>query len=230
MTPDVSPSYHRSAIAISLAVGVIGITFGVLAEAAGFDLPRTIVMSALVFTGASQFAAVGVIDSGGSGGAAVGSALLVGVRNAFYGPVVKRALPASAPGRLLAAQFVIDETTAMASAQDDDRHAAGAFWLTAVVLWTCWNAGSLLGALLGAALGQPETWGLDAAFPVAFMALLMPHVRTRPGRAAALGGALLAAVTLPLTPAGIPLAVAVLATGPAYLLLRRDPSYRPGSS
>ncbi len=86
---------RRDCLVVSLAVGVIGVTFGVFAEAAGFDLPRIVVMSALVFTGASQFAAVGVIDDGGTGGAAVGSALLLATRNALYGPVVRKMLPDS---------------------------------------------------------------------------------------------------------------------------------------
>ena len=88
--------YWRDCLVVSLAVGVIGVTFGVFADAAGFDLAQIVVMSALVFTGASQFAAVGVIDDGGSGGAAVGSALLLAARNSLYGPVARRALPASA--------------------------------------------------------------------------------------------------------------------------------------
>ena len=109
--------YWRDCLVVSLAVGVIGVTFGVFADAAGFDLAQVVVMSALVFTGASQFAAVGVIDDGGSGGAAVGSALLLAVRNALYGPVARRALPSSVLARLGSAHFVIDETTAMAAAQ-----------------------------------------------------------------------------------------------------------------
>ena len=119
-------SYWRDCLVVSLAVGVIGVTFGVFADAAGFDLAQIVVMSAFVFTGASQFAAVGVIDDGGSGGAAVGSALLLAARNALYGPVARRALPASALARLASAHFVIDETTAMAAAQDDSRDARGA--------------------------------------------------------------------------------------------------------
>ena len=156
---------RRDCLVVSLAVGVIGVTFGVFAEAAGFDLPRIVVMSALVFTGASQFAAVGVIDDGGTGGAAVGSALLLATRNALYGPVVRKNLPDSVLPRLGAAHFVIDETTAMAVAQPDRRAGWDAFWFTGVTLWICWNLGSLAGAALGSVLSTPETWGLDAAFP-----------------------------------------------------------------
>ena len=157
--------YVRDCIIVSLAVAPTGVTFGVVADAAGFDLARIVVMSALVFTGASQFAAVGVINDGGSGGAAVGSALLLAARNALYGPVMRRALPASTPARMGAAQFVIDETTALSTAQTNRRDATGAFWFSGVILWLVWNACSVAGALLGAVLGSPETWGPRRRLP-----------------------------------------------------------------
>ena len=221
--------YWRDCVVVSLAVGVIGVTFGVFADAAGFDLAQIVVMSALVFTGASQFAAVGVIDDGGSGGAAVGSALLLAVRNALYGPVVRRALPVGLAGRLGAAHFVIDETTAMAVAQTDHRHASGAFWFTAVTLWLCWNAGSVAGAVLGAVMGSPEAWGLDAAFPAIFVALLAPHVRTPAGRTSALVAAAVALGAVPVTASGIPILLAVSALIPAVFVQRRQPPTGPGA-
>ena len=218
----------RDCLVVSLAVGVIGVTFGVFADAAGFDLAQIVVMSALVFTGASQFAAVGVIDDGGSGGAAVGSALLLAARNSLYGPVARRALPSSMLARLGSAHFVIDETTAMAAAQDDTRDARGAFWLTAVTLWLFWNGGSILGALLGAVLDDPETWGLDAAFPAMFVALLAPHLRTAAGRTAAVVAAGVALGAVPVTASGIPILVSVSALLPAVYVQRRWRQSGPG--
>ncbi len=220
MTGGTRP-YWRDCLVVSLAVGVIGVTFGVFAEAAGFDLAQIVVMSAFVFTGASQFAAVGVINDGGSGGAAVGSALLLAARNALYGPVARRALPTALLARLGSAHFVIDETTAMAAAQDDLRDAAGAFWFTATTLWLCWNGGSVAGALLGAVLGEPETWGLDAAFPAMFVALLAPHVRTAAGWVAAAVAAAVALGTVPVTASGIPILLATSALLPAVFVQRR---------
>lgn len=206
---------------MSLAVAPTGVTFGVVADAAGFDLARIVVMSALVFTGASQFAAVGVINDGGSGGAAVGSALLLAARNALYGPVMRRTLPTSAPARMGAAQFVIDETTAISTAQANRRDAAGAFWFSGVILWLVWNACSVAGALLGAVLGNPETWGLDAAFPAILAALLAPHLRTAAGRTAALGAAAVALGVVPVTGAGVPILVSIVALAPALWVRAR---------
>ena len=220
------PGYRREAVVLCVAVGIIAMTFGVLADAAGFDLPRIVVLSALVFTGASQFAAVSAVASGGSGVAALGSALLIATRNALYGPVIARFLPRRLAIRLLGAHFVLDETTAMATAQPDERAAAGAFWFTGLLLWTLWNVGTVVGALLGAAIGNPGTWGLDTAFAASFVALLAPHVRTRPGQVAAFTGALIAVATLPTTPAGVPLLLASLGVIPAMAVRSREASGR----
>lgn len=216
--------HRREGLVLSIAVGIVAMTFGVLADAAGLSLPQIIVMSAFVFTGASQFAAVSVIDGGGSNYAAVGSALLLAARNALYGPVVGRLFEGSPLRRGLSAHFVIDETTAMASVQDDDETATDAFWWTALWLWSLWNIGSIAGSLLGSLIGEPQTWGLDAAFPAAFVALLVPHVRERPGRVAALVGGALAVAAVPISPAGVPLLVAAFGVIPGWLVGRRRES------
>lgn len=218
-----SRSYRRDCLVLSLAVGVTGITFGVLADAAGLDLPRIVAMSALMFTGASQFAVVGVIKDGGSGGAAAGSALLLAARNALYGPVVRRVLPDSTPVRLGAAQFVVDETTGMAAAQTGRRDAAGAFWFAGATLWLAWNLGSAAGALLGSFMGAAETWGLDAAFPAIFVTLLAGHLRTAAGRTAAVAAAAIALGSVPFTAPGIPILLSVLAVVPALYVRARRP-------
>ena len=220
---------------MSLAVGVTGITFGVLADAAGLDLPRIVVMSALMFTGASQFAVVGAIEDGGTGGTAAGAALLLAARNALYGPVVRRALPDSTPVRLGAAHFVVDETTGMAAAQTDRRDMAGAFWFTGATLWLAWNLGSAAGAVLGSFMGAAETWGLDAAFPAIFVTLLAGHLRTAAGRTAAVAAAAIALGSVPFTSSGLPILLSALALAPAlYVRTRRpglpDPANGPGTS
>ncbi|MEQ8840024.1 MAG: AzlC family ABC transporter permease [Acidimicrobiales bacterium] len=216
MTP-----HRREGLLLAIAVGVVAVTFGVLADAAGLTLPQIIVMSSLVFTGASQFAAVSVVDGGGTGAAAVGSAMLLAARNALYGPLVARLLPRGRVLRGIGTHLVIDETAAMASVQDNDADAADAFWWTAIWLWSLWNVGSVAGALIGSVIGEPETWGLDAAFPAAFLSLLVPHLRRIPGRVAAMVGAALAVAMVPITPAGVPLLVGALGILPAFAVARR---------
>ncbi|MEM7142186.1 MAG: AzlC family ABC transporter permease [Actinomycetota bacterium] len=213
--------HRREGLLLAVAVGVVGVTLGVLADAAGRSRPQILVMSARGFNGASQFAAVSVVDGGGSGGAAVGSAMLLAARNALYGPVVARLFGGSPASRAVAVHLTIDETAAMASVQDDDATAADAFWWTGVWLWTLWNLGSIGGALLGAVI-EPETWGLDAAFPAAFVALLAPHVRAAPGRVAAVLGAAIAIAMVPISPAGVPLLVAATAVVPALWWRTRE--------
>ena len=204
------PAYAADAIGIGIATGVYGISFGVLAVAAGLSAAQACAMSLLVFTGGSQFAAIGVIATGGPAATAVINGLLLGVRNAAYGLSLASLLRGSRPRRAVAAQLVIDESTAMARAQDDEDDARGAFWLTGASVFVCWNLGTLAGALAGGGLGNPASYGLDAMFPAAFLALLAPQLRQAGAPAAALTGALIAVVLLPLTPAGIPVLVASL--------------------
>jgi 4-azaleucine resistance transporter AzlC len=207
--------YRRNAVVLSLAVGVVGVTFGVFAVDAGLSVWQALAMSTFVFTGASQFAAVSVVGGGGSPVSAVGSALLLAARNALYGPVVAPTLGLRGWRRLVGAHFVIDETTAMATAEQDPDHARGAFRYTAVWLFLLWVGGTAVGAVAGNAVGDPEAWGLDAAFPAAFVALLLPHLRQRPGRVAAVLGGAIALVAVPLVPAGVPILLAALAVFPA---------------
>lgn len=213
-------SHVRDSIALGLAVGVFGLSFGVLASTSGLSTAKACALSLLVFTGASQFAAVGVVAAGGSPLSALGSALLLAARNAAYGLALSPVLPGGAGRRLVAAQLVIDESTAMSAAQPTPVDAATAFWVTGVSVFVCWNLGTVVGALAGNAIGDPATLGLDAAFPAGFIALAAPHLRQRRGRAAALAGAAIALVLLPLTPAGTPILAASLGVVPALLFAR----------
>src|SRR5215470_17747543 len=137
-----------AAAGIGIAVGVYGVSFGVLAVAAGLSPAQACVMSMLVFTGASQFAFVGVLAGGGGALAAMGPAVILAMRNAAYGLSLAPILPARLRDRALASQLVIDETTAMARAEDEPAAARRAFLATGVSVWVCWNAGTLVGALV----------------------------------------------------------------------------------
>lgn len=206
---------------LAAAVGLVGVTFGVLAATAGLSFLKALAMSVLVFTGASQFAAVSVIESGGSPISAVGSALLLAARNGLYGIRLAPLISGRLPKRALAAHFVIDETTGMATAQSDEVDAAGAFWFTGVALFCFWVAGTAAGVAAGELVGDPGVYGLDAAFPASFVALLAPQLRERPAQVAALAGGAIALVCVPLTPAGVPLLLSATAVGPALLVKLR---------
>lgn len=201
------PAYAVDALGIAVATGVAGVSFGVLAVGAGLSAAQACAMSLLVFTGGSQFATVGVIASGGSAAAAVAGGLLLALRNMAYGLSLTPLLRGR-PRRGLASHLVIDESTAMARAQDDPAAARGAFWFTGLAIFVLWNLGTLGGALAGGGLGDPRAYGLDAMFPAAFLALLVPQLKQLGAREAALAGALIAVVLVPLTPAGLPVLAA----------------------
>ncbi|MBB5789857.1 AzlC family ABC transporter permease [Jiangella mangrovi] len=215
---------RRDAAGIAAYAAAFGASFGAVSVASGLNVWQTMVLSLVMFSGASQFALVGVIGSGGAGLAAVPTALLLGVRNAFYGVPLTRILgrrSLSGPRRLVTAQLVIDETTAMAVGHDEPESQRYAFWTTGVLLFILWNAGTLVGALGGSAIGEPETLGLDAMIPAAFLALLWPRLRTVEGRVVAAGGALVATALIPLVPAGVPVLAAAPIAVVAGLLPRR---------
>ncbi|MTD45332.1 branched-chain amino acid ABC transporter permease [Conexibacter sp. W3-3-2] len=210
----------RAALAIGLATGAYAVSYGVLAVAAGLSVAQTCAMSALVFTGASQFAVIGVLGAGGSAAAALAPALLLAARNGLYGLALAPVLRGGRLRRGVEAQLVIDESTAMARAQADPHGAHRAFLLTGLSVFVCWNAGSLAGALAGEGIGDPRALGLDAMFPAAFLALLWPQLRDRATRTAAGVGAAVAVALVPVAPAGLPILAAVLGVLPGLRALR----------
>jgi len=208
------------AAGIGIAVGVYGVSFGVLAVTAGMSPAQACLMSMLVFTGASQFAFVGVLAGGGGALAAVGPAVVLAVRNAAYGLSLAPMLRGRLRDRALFAHLVIDESTAMARAHDDPDRARRAFVATGVSVWLCWSAGTLAGAMLGGGLGDPRALGLDAMFPAAFLALLAPQLR-RPGApVAAVAGAAVAIAMVPFAPAGVPVIAALVGVVPGALVAK----------
>lgn len=208
----------RNAIVLGMAIGVFGIAFGVLAVQAGLSPWQALAMSLLVFTGGSQFAAIGVIDAGGTTAAALGAALLLATRNGVYGAALAARFGKRLRPRVIATQLVIDESTAMSAARDDDDVAIEAFWAAGLSVYVFWNLGTAIGAWGGQIIGDPETLGLDAALPAGFVAMMLPLARSRRGLAAALCGGLIALVALPLVPPGLPVILAGLGVIPVLLL------------
>ena len=200
----------RDALGIAIASGAYAISFGAISTAAGLSLWQTCLLSSVMFTGASQFALVGVIGGGGSVWAGALAAALLGSRNALYGLRLTSLLNVRGWRRFAASQFVIDETTAMAIARDDPGQSRFAFWATGIALFAFWNTGTLIGALATHTLSNPKVFGLDAAPPAAFLALLAPRLRAKEPLAIALAAAALAIAVLPFVPAGVPLLIVAL--------------------
>jgi len=197
----------RDALGIGIATGAYALSFGAISTAAGLSILQTCALSVLMFTGASQFALVGVVGAGGSVWAGAATAALLGSRNALYGMRLSSILARTGWKRVAAAQFVIDETTAMAIARDSVAESRLAFWATGLAVFTLWNLGTLIGALATHALPDPKVLGFDAAPPAAFLALLAPRLHAREPMAIALGAGVVALVCLPFVPAGVPLLI-----------------------
>jgi branched chain amino acid efflux pump len=201
----------RDALGIAIASGAYAISFGAISVAAGLSVLQTCTLSMVMFTGASQFALVGVIGAGG--GVWAGAAVLLGTRNALYSLRLASILQVAGLRRVLAAHLVLDETTAMAIARDDPHQGRFAYYATGVALFTLWNLGTLIGALATEAISDPRVFGLDAAPPAAFLALLAPRLRAREPLAIAVAAALIAMVLLPIVPAGVPLLIVAVLVG-----------------
>jgi len=200
-------------LGVGLAVGLYGISFGALSVSAGLDIWQTQVLSLLMFSGGSQFAFIGVIAAGGPAavGAAIVSAWLLGVRNGFYAVSMSPVLQTLGLKRLIAAQLTIDESTAVSTAQASMPQKRLGFWLTGASVFAFWNSMTLLGAVLGNALGDPKAWGLDAAAAAAFLGLLWPRLRERQALAVAALAFVIAVVATPSLPAGLPVIIAGIA-------------------
>lgn len=194
-----------------MAVGLSGFAFGVTSAGSGLTLTQTCALSLLVFTGASQFALVGALAAGGSALAAAAGAFFLGARNAFYGLRLSQMLALPRVLRPLAAQWVIDETAAVSLAQPTRRSARIGFAVTGLSLYVLWNLTTLLGALGADAIGDTRAWGLDAAGPAVFLALLAPMVKSGTERVVAGLAVLLGLGLLPVLPAGVPVLAAALA-------------------
>ena len=196
---------------IALAVFVFGASFGVLAVAARLPGWSVALMSVLVFAGSAQFAALGVIAAGGSVLAAIFAGALLNLRFVATGIAVARSLPGGRFLRSLLAQLSIDESYAMAVRAGGPGPPDGRTLLvTGAFLYSAWVVGTLIGVLFGPVLGDPKRFGLDAAFPAGFVALLWPLLSGRHAVRCAIGGAAVALILAPFTPPGIPLAGAAV--------------------
>ncbi len=202
----------RASLAVGLAVSAYGVSFGALAVASGLEVWQACVLSLVMFSGGSQFALIGVLASGGvsAGPAAITAAALLGVRNGLYAMRMSPIIGGPWWRKLLAGQWTIDETTAVATAQPTLRGQRVGFWVTGAIIYTGWNLTTLVGALLGDLVGDVRTYGLDAAAAAAFLGLIWPRLKSLQPIAVAVGAAVVAALLIPWLPPGLPVLAAAL--------------------
>jgi predicted branched-subunit amino acid permease len=201
-----SPTF-RDSLSVSVTVGAYGVAFGAAAVANGFSVLQSCLLSLLTFSGASQFAVIGVIGSGGSALSAIATASLLGSRNGLYGVLMAPILKVRGFKRIVAAHITIDESTGVSLSQEPRGLQAmrEGFWLTGFGVFIFWNLFTLAGAIGAKAMGDPSAWGLDAAVPAAFLGLVWPRLKSSTDKSLAIVAALFAVATTPFLPAGLPI-------------------------
>ena len=201
-----SPTF-RDSFSVSFTVGAYGVAFGAAAVANGFSVLQSCLLSLLTFSGASQFAVIGVIGAGGGALSGITTASLLGIRNGLYGVLMAPILKVRGFRRLVAAHVTIDESTGVSLSQESRGNQAmrEGFWLTGFGVFIFWNIFTLAGALGAKAMGNPSAWGLDAAVPAAFLGLVWPRLKSSTDKTLAVIAAIFAIGTTPFLPAGLPI-------------------------
>lgn len=202
----------RDSLAVAIPVGTYGAAFGAAAITSGFSVLQTCLLSLLLFSGASQFAVVGVIGAGGSALSAIATGSLLGLRNGLYGMRMAPLLKLRGLKKVLGAQITIDESTGVAINQEPRGSGASkyGFWATGIGVYIFWNIFTLIGALGAQSLGDPSAWGLDAAVPAAFLGLVWPGLTNNKSRIVALLAVIVALLLIPIAPAGVPIITTVV--------------------
>lgn len=200
----------RDALALAAAIAVVGASFGALAGTAGVPFVLMVALSVVVFAGASQFLVVAVVAAGGNVFAAVAAGLLMNARHVPFGLAIGGTIADRWPARLLGAHLLIDEAVAFSRARGSGPRARTAYWTCGILLFVCWNAGAIVGRLAGSAIPDPAAFGVDAAFPAALLALLLPAFRRADARRVGLAAAVVALAATPFLPAGVPVIVGLV--------------------
>jgi 4-azaleucine resistance transporter AzlC len=229
LTPVERSAIVRDSLAVGVATGAYGIGFGAVSVSSGLSVAQTCVLSLVMFTGASQFALAGVVAAGGAPLSGAATALLLGTRNTLYGLRMGPLLRWRGWRRAAAAHVLIDESTAMSVNRETTEAVRLGFLTTGASVFVLWNLATAIGALAGEAVGDPRTYGLDAAVGAAFLALLWPRLKDRRNIVVAGLAAAVALTMVPLAAPGVP----VLAAGGVALLVgvlakRQDPTEIPG--
>lgn len=199
----------RDIALVCLADSVVGLSYGAISVGGGLDLWVPVILSLVVFAGASQFLFVGIVVAGGSPIAATIAGLLVNSRHVAFGLAISDVI-GTGWRRLPGSHLMTDENAAFALGQDDVRQKRAAYWACGIGIFVCWNIGVLVGGLAGSVITDTDAFGLDAAFPAVLLALVLPALRDRSTRTAALVGVGVALVATPFLPAGLPVLLALV--------------------
>jgi 4-azaleucine resistance transporter AzlC len=200
----------RDIAALAAAIGIVGMSYGALAASAGIPWPLVVGMSLLVFAGGSQFLAVAVVVAGGAPAAAVAAGLLINLRHLPFGLAIGEVVGRTWPARIVGAHLLIDENVALTRSRGTGERGTRMYWTCGVTLFVAWNVGSVVGLLAGGRIPDPAVFGVDAAFPAALLALLLPSLKQADARRVGITAAVLALAATPFLPAGVPVLVGLL--------------------
>lgn len=217
----------RDIALVCLADGIVGLSFGAITVAAGLPVWLPMLLSVVVFAGASQFMFVALVAAGGNPIAAVAAGLLVNARHLPFGLAVGDVIGSGLLRRIVGSHLMIDESVAFALSQKEPARRHAAYWACGIALFVCWNIGVVAGAFGGRAISDTDAFGLDAAFPAVLLALILPSLKDRAVRLASLVGAVVAVAVGPLLPAGLPVLLS-LAALPLALIGRLRPAFAEG--
>jgi 4-azaleucine resistance transporter AzlC len=204
LAPALDRATARDIALVCVADVIVGVSFGAIAVGGGLPLWVPVAMSLLIFAGGAQFAALGVVLSGGSPVAAVLAGLVPNARLLPYGFAVADVLDGRWWARVAGSHVVVDESVAFALRQPAPGRRRAVFWCCGLALFVCWNLAVVAGAAAGRAMGNTGAFGLDAVFPAVLLALVMPLLTDRGTRAAAVAGTVVAVAATPFLPAGVP--------------------------
>jgi 4-azaleucine resistance transporter AzlC len=212
---------------VCLADCLVGVSYGAIAVSSGFPFWLPMLMSLLVFAGASQFMFIGIVAAGGNPFAAVLAGLLANARHLPFGFAIGDALGTRWPARLAGSHLMIDESVAFALAQREAHRRRAAYWACGIGLFTCWNLGVVAGAFAGSVIKDTDVFGLDAAYPAVLLALVLPSLRDRAARLPVLVGVVVALAATPFLPAGLPVLLAL--AGVVVGVVAKEPELKEAS-
>ena len=167
-------------------------------------------MSAIVFSGAAQFATLAVLTAGGSVVTAIVAATLIASRFLAIGVALGPSMRGSTLRRALEGQAVVDASLILART-GEGRYGIKRLLGSTLPQYVGWTAGTIAGVFAGNAIPDPKDLGLDALFPAFFLVLVWSELGDRAARVTAAVATVIAFALIPIAPPGIPVVAATLA-------------------